>query len=56
MGNRPSKVKQFYLEKGPREDTDSVTLELTRTPGAQAKEILDQLLRLVGVHEAPATQ
>lgn len=56
MGNRSSKVKQFYLEKGPREDTDSVTIELTRTSGAQAKEILDQLLKLDGVHEDPATQ
>jgi putative Mg2+ transporter-C (MgtC) family protein len=56
MGNRASKVKQFIVEKGSRDDTDSVTIELTRTSGAQAKEILQQLLAIDGVQEDPAGQ
>jgi len=56
MGNRASKVKQFIVEKGSRDDTDSVTIELTRTSGAQAKEILGQLLAIEGVQEDPAGQ
>lgn len=56
MGNRASKVKQFIVEKGPRDDTDSVTIELTRTSGAQAKEILEQLLAIDGVQEDASNQ
>jgi putative Mg2+ transporter-C (MgtC) family protein len=56
MGNRAGKVKQFIVEKGSRDDTDSVTIELTRTSGAQAKEILEQLLAIDGVQEDPAGQ
>jgi putative Mg2+ transporter-C (MgtC) family protein len=56
MGNRASKVKQFIVEKGPRDDTDSVTIELTRTSGAQAKEILEQLLAIDGVQEDTSNQ
>lgn len=56
MGNRSSKVKQFIVEKGSREDTDSITIELVRTSGAQAKEILEQLLALEGVQEDQAGQ
>lgn len=54
MGNRSDKVKQFILEKGSRADFDSVTIELTRTSGAQAKEILAQLLTIEGVQEDPS--
>lgn len=55
MGNRASKVKQFIVEKGNRDDTDSVTIELNHTSGAQAKEILEQLLAIEGVVEDAAT-
>jgi len=55
MGNRAGKVKQFLVEKGPVENSDSITIELTRTSGAQAKEILDQLLSIEGVHEDATT-
>lgn len=56
MGNRASKVKQFIVEKGPRDETDSVTIELTRTSGAQANEILEQLLAIDGVQEDASNQ
>ncbi|MDB6047718.1 MAG: methyltransferase [Pseudomonas sp.] len=56
MGNRSGKVKQFIVEKGPRADTDSITIQLTRTSGAQAKEILEQLLSIDGVQEDSASQ
>jgi putative Mg2+ transporter-C (MgtC) family protein len=55
MGNRASKVKQFIVEKGNRDDTDSVTIELNHTAGAQAKEILEQLLAIERVVEDAAT-
>lgn len=56
MGNRASKVKQFIVEKGPEDETDSITIELKRTSGAQASEILAQLLRIEGVHEDDSNQ
>lgn len=56
MGNKSSKVKQFIVEKGPTEDTDSVTIELKRTSGAQAAEILAQLLKIEGVQEDGSVQ
>ena len=56
MGNRSSKVKQFIVEKGSAENTDSVTIELTRTSGAQAAQILAQLLRIEGVQEDSSNQ
>ncbi|WP_397453671.1 MgtC/SapB family protein [Pseudomonas sp. NA-150] len=55
MGNRSSKVKQFIVEKGSRDETDSVTIVLTRTSGGQAKEILEQLLKIEGVHDDSAS-
>ncbi|WP_296261302.1 MULTISPECIES: MgtC/SapB family protein [unclassified Pseudomonas] len=56
MGNRSSKVKQFIVEKGSGEGTDNITIELVRTSGAQASEILAQLLTIEGVHEDQAGQ
>ncbi|MBD8682780.1 hypothetical protein [Pseudomonas sp. CFBP 13719] len=44
-------VRQFIVEKGNRDDTDSITIELKRTSGAQAKQILEQLLTIDGVQE-----
>lgn len=51
MGNRAGKVKQFIIEKGPSDDTDSITIEFKRTSGAQAQELLAQLLQIDGVRE-----
>ncbi|MFF7709067.1 MgtC/SapB family protein [Pseudomonas sp. NPDC007930] len=56
LGNRASKVKQFIVEKGEADDTDSITLELKRTSEAQAREILLQLLKIEGVQEDTAGQ
>lgn len=56
LGNRSSKVKQFIVEKGPGDDTDSVTIELKRTSGAQAEQILAQLLSIDGVQEDGSVQ
>ncbi|MDE1194934.1 MAG: MgtC/SapB family protein [Pseudomonas sp.] len=56
MGNRSSKVKQFIVEKNSRTDADNITIELVRTSGAQAAEILEQLLSIEGVQEDPASQ
>src|SRR5471030_1356407 len=51
LGNRAGKVKQFIVEKATTEDTDSITIQLKRTSGAQAREILDDLLKIEGVNE-----
>jgi len=56
MGNRAGKVRQFIVEKGNRDDTDSITIELKRTSGAQAKQILEQLLTIDGVQEDASSQ
>jgi len=56
MGNRAGKVRQFIVEKGNRDDTDSITIELKRTSGAQAKQILEKLLTIDGVQEDASSQ
>lgn len=56
MGNRAGKVRQFIVEKGNRDDTDSITIELKRTSGTQAKQILEQLLTIDGVQEDASSQ
>lgn len=45
-----------HRRKGNRDDTDSITIELKRTSGAQAKQILEQLLTIDGVQEDASSQ
>lgn len=51
--NCPWKVNEVM---GNRDDTDSITIELKRTSGAQAKQMLEQLLTIDGVQEDASSQ